>query len=179
MNVKRLTTASTALVVVDFQERFRGAVFGFDEAAARAAILVSAARLLNIHTVVSEQYPKGLGHTVEPLASVLGDAEILEKTVFPASRAEGFDLNGSSQVILSGVEAHVCVAQTALDLLDSGLEVFIPADAVASRNELDRDIAIERLRNSGAVITTVEAVVFELAGGAGHPLFKDLQGLIK
>jgi len=179
MIVKRLRTASTALVVVDFQERFRGAVFGFDEAAARAAILVSAARLLNIHTVVSEQYPKGLGHTVEPLASVLGDAEILEKTVFPASRAEGFDLNGSSQVILSGVEAHVCVAQTALDLLDSGLEVFIPADAVASRNELDRDIAIERLRNSGAVITTVEAVVFELAGGAGHPLFKDLQGLIK
>ncbi len=169
----------TALVVIDFQERFRGAVPGFDEAAERAAILVTAFREMGLPVIVSEQYPKGLGATVDPVAGAAEGIGRLEKTVFSATQAEGFDLVGRSVAILCGVEAHVCVAQTALDLLAAGIEVQIVGDAVASRHSVDRETALTRLRDRGATVTTTEAVAFELLGGATHPAFKTVQGLIK
>lgn len=176
---KRLGGQPAALVVVDFQEKFNGPVENFTGASERAAILASAARILGIKTIVTEQYPEGLGSTVDPVLGAIGDTPRLPKKIFPATRAEGFDLEGARHVILCGVEAHVCVMQTALDLIDDGVEVFIPVDAIASRSEIDRSTAIERLRGEGAVITTTEAVVFELAGGSGHPAFRDLQALVK
>ena len=179
MTVSRLNPEATAFVFVDFQERFAGAVDGFSEAVDRACLLAQSAQLMKIETVVSEQYPKGLGPTVSKLKDALGQASILEKTDFSAVRHPGFSLGGATCAVLCGVEAHVCVAQTALDLLDADVDVFIAADAVASRSPIERDLGLSRLAGSGASILTVEAILFELLSGSSHPAFREVQGLIK
>jgi len=175
----RLNRSETAVVLVDFQERFQPAVDGFDDAVDRARVLGVGAGVLGIPVVVTEQYPKGLGKTVVSIAESLPGFCPIEKSVFSAEKAEGFSLEGRSQVVVCGVEAHVCVAQTVLDLLDKGLDVSVAVDATASRKAIDRTTALERMRDNGAELTTVEAVLFELLGGAGDPNFKEVQGLIK
>ena len=100
---------------------------------------------------------------------------MIEKTVFSAVRAEGFALNGRDQAIVCGIETHVCVSQTVHDLLQRGVEVHVPADAVGSRHERDYARGLERLDRAGAVVTTVESVLFELLGRAGTPEFKQVQ----
>jgi nicotinamidase-related amidase len=164
-----------ALVVVDVQEGFR-AYERFGEVAARCAKLIEAARILELPALVSEQYPKGLGHSAPELG--LGEEPRVEKTVFSAARAEGFDLGGRDQAVVCGIETHVCVSQTVHDLLARGLEVHVPADAVASRHAIDYERGLERLERAGAVVTTVEAVLFELLERAGTPEFKAVQRLV-
>jgi nicotinamidase-related amidase len=164
-----------ALIVVDVQEGFR-AYPSFEAVADACAKLVQGARILGVPLVVSEQYPKGLGHTAPEVG--LQDEPRLEKTVFSAVRADGFELAGRSQAIVCGIETHVCVSQTVHDLIDGGHEVHVPADAVGSRHELDYERGLERLERAGAVVTTVEAVLFELLERAGTPEFKAVQGLI-
>jgi nicotinamidase-related amidase len=166
----------TALVVVDVQEAFRPYA-SFAQVAANSAKLVRGARILQVPRIVSEQYPKGLGPTVPEVD--LEDESKIEKTVFSAARAEGFDLHGRSQVVVCGIETHVCVSQTVHDLLAEGLEVHVPADAVGSRYDIDYQRGLERLERAGAVVTTVEAVLFELLERAGTPEFKAVQGLVK
>ena len=163
------------LVVVDVQEGFRSYPT-FSAVAGRCAKLVEAARILGIPVLVSEQYPKGLGHTAPEVG--LKDERLIEKTVFSAVRAEGFHMDGRDQAIVCGIEAHVCVSQTVHDLLQRGVEVHIPADAVGSRHELDYTRGLERLDRSGAVVTSVEAVLFELLERAGTPEFKSIQALV-
>ena len=165
----------TALVVVDVQEGFRpyASFAGVAEACAK---LVRAARILDVPRVVSEQYPKGLGHTA-PEVGLEGEMP-LEKSVFSAARAEGFDLAGRDQALVCGIETHVCVSQTVLDLLERGVEVQVPADAVGSRHGIDYERGLERLERAGAVVTTVEAALFELLERAGTPEFKAVQKLI-
>lgn len=177
-----LSRDRAALVVVDVQEGFRS-YSCFDGVAAACAKLVQGARILGVPTLVSEQYPKGLGHTVPELG--LRDERRIEKTVFSAARAEGFDLPGAGtdpgrvgQAIVCGIETHVCVSQTVHDLLEDGIEVHVPADAVGSRHRLDYERALERLELAGAVVTTVEAALFELLERAGTPEFKEVQKLI-
>jgi len=171
-----------ALVIVDVQEGFRPYA-SFAPVAAACAKLVQAARILGLPTLVSEQYPKGLGHSAPELG--LQDEPRIEKTVFSAVRAEGFDLGGAGtdpggvgQALVCGIEAHVCVSQTVHDLLADGIEVHVPADAVGSRHELDYQRGLERLERAGAVVTTVEAALFELLECAGTPEFKAVQKLI-
>jgi nicotinamidase-related amidase len=170
-----LDRSRAALVVVDVQEGFRpyASFAGVAEACAK---LVQAARILDVPRVVSEQYPKGLGHTA-PEVGLEGERPI-EKSVFSAARAEGFDLDGRDQALVCGIETHVCVSQTVLDLLERGVEVQIPADAVGSRHEIDYARGLERLERAGAVVTTVEAALFELLERAGTPEFKAVQKLI-
>jgi nicotinamidase-related amidase len=170
-----LNRSRAALVVVDVQEGFRpyASFAGVAEACAK---LVQAARILDVPRVVSEQYPKGLGHTA-PEVGLEGERPI-EKSVFSAARAEGFDLDGRDQALVCGIETHVCVSQTVLDLLERGVEVQIPADAVGSRHEIDCARGLERLERAGAVVTTVEAALFELLERAGTPEFKAVQKLI-
>ncbi len=127
-------------------------------------------------TLVSEQYPKGLGASAPELG--LQDEPRIEKTVFSAARAEGFDLGGAEQALVCGIEAHVCVSQTVHDLLADGIEVHVPADAVGSRHELDYERGLERMERAGAVVSTVEAALFELLERAGTPEFKAVQKLI-
>jgi nicotinamidase-related amidase len=204
-----------ALVVIDIQEGFRSYA-SFDSVAASAHKLVQAARILGLPILISEQYPKGLGHTAPEVglagparrgdvSEVEGDesefepagaapeataseatapedgtpeVRLIEKTVFSAARADGFDLEGRGQAIVCGIETHVCVSQTVHDLLDEGLEVHVPADAVGSRYELDYFRGLERLERAGAVVSTVESALFELLGRAGTPEFKTVQKLI-
>ncbi len=165
----------TTLVVVDVQEGFRP-YESFSGVAEACATLLRAARILDVPRVVSEQYPKGLGQTAPEVG--LEEERPLEKSVFSAARAEGFELAGRDQAVVCGIETHVCVSQTVLDLLEQGVQVQIPADAVGSRHELDYERGLERLERAGAVVTTVEAALFEMLGRAGTPEFKAVQQLI-
>jgi nicotinamidase-related amidase len=176
-----------ALVVVDVQEGFRPYA-SFASVAAACAKLLAAARILHVPALVSEQYPKGLGHTAPEVG--LRDEPTIEKTVFSAVRAEGFERShiggtqpgglghGRGQAVVCGIETHVCVSQTVHDLLARGVEVHVPADAVGSRHQLDYERALERLERAGAVVTSVEAALFELLERAGTPEFKEVQKLI-
>jgi nicotinamidase-related amidase len=173
--VSLLSRERAALVVVDVQEAFRPYA-SFAGVARSCAKLVQAARILKLPALVSEQYPKGLGHTAAEVG--LEDERRIEKSVFSAARAEGFDLGGRRQALVCGIETHVCVSQTVHDLLERGVEVHVPADAVGSRHEIDYERGLERMERAGAVITTVEAALFELLERAGTPEFKAVQGLI-
>jgi nicotinamidase-related amidase len=165
----------TALLVIDVQEGFRPYT-SFAGVAESCAKLVQAARILDVPRLVSEQYPKGLGHTAPEVG--LQDEKPIEKTVFSAVRADGFDLGERDQAIVCGIETHVCVSQTVHDLLGKGVEVHVPADAVGSRHEIDYERGLERMERAGAVVSTVEAALFELLERAGTPEFKAVQKLI-
>jgi len=170
-----LSRQRAALVLIDVQEGFRG-YETFGPVAAACAKLLRGARILGLPRIVTEQYPKGLGATVSEVG--LEDESPLEKTVFSAVRADGFDLDGRDQAVVCGIETHVCVSQTVLDLLESGVEVHVPADGVGSRHEIDYERGLERLQRAGASVGTVESILFELLERAGTPEFKSIQKLI-
>jgi nicotinamidase-related amidase len=173
--VSLLARERAALIVVDVQEGFRSYA-SFAAVAGACAKLLEGARILGVPALVSEQYPKGLGHTAPEVG--LKDEPTIEKTVFSAVRADGFDLGGREQAIVCGIEAHVCVSQTVHDLLDRGIEVHVPADAVGSRYDIDYERGLERMERAGAVVGTVEAALFELLERAGTPEFKAVQKLV-
>jgi nicotinamidase-related amidase len=166
----------TALIVVDVQEGFRP-YESFVGVADACRKLVQGARILDVPTIVSEQYPRGLGHTA-PEVGLDDEEHPIEKTVFSAARADGFDLRERTQAIVCGIETHVCVSQTVHDLLGQGVEVHVPADAVGSRHEIDYERGLERMERAGAVVSTVETALFELLERAGTPEFKSVQKLI-
>jgi nicotinamidase-related amidase len=167
------------LVVVDVQEAFRAAVAGFDRVVGEVARLVEGAKVLGIPILVTEQYPKGLGRTVSELAEHLDGIEPIEKVCFSAAQADGFDPGGREQALVCGIESHVCVSQTAHDLLDRGMEVHVARDAVSSRTEENRELGLHKMEGSGAVVTSVETALFELLGAAGSDEFKEVQRLVK
>ena len=174
-----LGRSSTVLVVVDAQEAFRPAVLDFERVVHNAAVLVQGARALGVPVVVTEQYPKGLGRTVPEVAEHLNGVEPIEKLCFSAAAADGFDTGGREQVLVCGIESHVCVSQTVHELLDRGLEVHVARDAVTSRTEENREVGIRRMEAAGAIVTSVETALFELLGAAGTEEFKTVQGLIR
>ena len=175
----RLERTASMLCVVDVQERLVPAMADGETVVARCRRLVEGARLLGVPTVVTEQYRKGLGPTVPALADVLPPP--LEKLSFSCCGGEGFAAAippAAGQVVLCGLETHVCVAQTALDLLADGYAVFLAVDAITSRHALDRDVALRRLEASGAVPTTTEAILFEWCRTAAHPAFQAVRTLV-
>ena len=176
---RNLDRDRTALVVVDVQEAFRDAVGEFDAVAGNVAVLVRGARILGVPVLVTEQYPRGLGETVAELAEHLDGIPRLEKVVFSAARAEGFDLGGRDQALVCGIETHVCVAQTVADLLDEGLDVQVATDAVSSRTAANRRAGLAKMEATGAMLTSTEMALFELLGRAGTPEFKEVQALVK
>ena len=176
----KLHRERAALVVVDVQEAFRKAIPEFERVAGSAATLVRGAAAMGLPIVVTEQYPRGLGETVPEVAEHLpAGTERLEKVRFSAAEADGFDLGGRGQAIVCGIEAHVCVNQTVLDLLDLGVEVHLATDAVASRTEENRALGVHRAERAGAVLTSVEMALFELLGGSDAAEFKEVQALVK
>jgi nicotinamidase-related amidase len=179
----KLDRERTALVVVDVQEAFRPAVADFDETVRNAAILIQGAAVLGVPTLVTEQYPKGLGATVPEVARHLGDVEPIEKVCFSAADSERFrrelERSGRDQVLLCGIESHVCVNQTADDLISRGLHVQVAEDAVSSRTPGNRRLGLHKMERAGAVITSTETALFELLGAAGTPEFKEVQKLVK
>lgn len=180
-----LQPSRSLLLVIDMQERFASAIADFPHAVERASTLVRAAARLQVPVLVTEQYPKALGKTVDSVRSVLpAGTPVVEKLVFSAFDAEDAAdrLRDSrrNQIILCGVEAHVCVLQTAFDLLENlGAQVCVVKDAVASRSKGDRDAAFDRLAQNGAHLVTTEMVLFEWLRKAGTPEFKELQALVK
>ena len=179
MSAGRLDPKRAALVVIDVQEAFRKAVPSFDEVARAAAALVRGAEAVEIPIVVTEQYPKGLGRTAPEVAEHLPEGvEPIEKVCFSAPQAEGFDLHGRDQALVCGIEAHVCVNQTVLDLVDEGIEVHVASDAVGSRFEENKEVGLEKAESAGAVITSVETALFELVGRAGTEEFKRVQSVV-
>lgn len=177
--MRTLERDRAALVIVDVQEAFRPAVRDFDDVVDSTTKLIQGARALGVPVVVTEQYPRGLGATVAEVAEHLDGVEAIEKTCFSAARADGFDLDGRDQALVCGIEAHVCVSQTAHDLLERGVEVHVARDAVTSRTEENREVGLHKMERSGAIVTSVEAALFELLGAAGSEEFKQVQRLIR
>jgi nicotinamidase-related amidase len=179
----KLDRDRAALVVVDVQEAFRPAVIEFDKVARNVGTLVQGASVLGVPLLVTEQYPKGLGHTVPEVARHLDGVEAIEKVCFSAADSDGFNSSlrqsGKEQLLLCGIESHVCVSQTAEDLLASGHEVHVARDAVTSRTEENRELGLHKMERAGAVITSVEAALFELLRASGTPEFKAIQKLVK
>jgi nicotinamidase-related amidase len=178
----------TALLVVDVQERFRPVMEGFDSMASGCARLARAFRILELPILVTEQYPRGLGHTVPEVLEALGpdfsgEGKIPEKTSFSACGCPQvparLEAGGVKTVLVCGIETHVCVNQSVHDLLAGGYAVQVAIDAVLSRHASDREGALRKMERSGAVLTTCEMACFELLGDARHPRFKEVQGLFK
>jgi nicotinamidase-related amidase len=175
----RLDAGNAALVVVDVQEAFRKAVPDFERLTRATATLVRGAQEIGIPIVVTEQYPQGLGTTVPEVYELMPeDFEPLTKTVFSAAAAEGFDLGGREQALVCGIETHVCVNQTVIDLLESDTEVHVAEDAVGSRFPDSKRIGLQKMERAGAVVTNVETALFELLGRAGTDKFKAVQKMI-
>ena len=179
MSAAKLDPGRATLVVVDVQEAFRKAIPDFDAIASATATLIRGAEAMGVPILVTEQYPKGLGETVPEVADALpAGLEPIEKTVFSAAEADGFDLGGRGQAIVCGIEAHVCVNQTVLDLLDRGVDVHVVADAVGSRSDANRALGLDKAERAGAWLTSVETALFELLGRAGGEQFKTVQRLV-
>ncbi len=178
----KLDRGRAALAVIDVQEAFRPAVLDFDRVIANVAVLVQGARILGVPVLVTEQYPRGLGGTVPEVAEHLEGVPRIEKVCFSALDADGFPAaleDERDQVVLCGIEAHVCVNQTAEDLLATGREVHVVRDAVSSRTIENRELGLHKMEHSGAASTSVETALFELLRRAGTPEFKEVQALVK
>jgi nicotinamidase-related amidase len=174
----RLTPQNTALVVVDVQEKLLNVMARRAEILAGVQKLLGAAKVLSLPVIMTAQYVKGLG----PVCAEVAGPPVIEKLAFSCCGAPEFvravrDLR-RQRVLVCGVEAHVCVQQTAMDLLKDYV-VCVCADAIGSRRDLDRDVALERLRDCGAVITTVESAIFELLREAGTTEFKACLPLLR
>ena len=184
-SLRRLSASRTMFFLCDMQDRFQAAINHFPALVEVNRRLVEACHALSVPIICTEQYPKALGHTVGPLTIDRG--AVIPKTQFSMVTDEVRERlvavstgpDALQAVVLSGIEAHVCVLQTALDLRCMGLEVHVIADGVSSRNPVDRVFAYDRMRAAGCVVTTSEAVIFELLGDAKHPQFKTVQALVK
>jgi nicotinamidase-related amidase len=177
-----LRPENAVLLVVDVQDRLLPAIHDNAAVVETCRRMVEAGKVLEVPMVVTEQYPEGIGRTCQTLLQCLGDAPLYTKVRFSACIepvVEKLAALARPNVIVVGIEAHVCVTQTTLDLLRLGYTPYLCADAVGSRRPYDRDMAIERLRQAGAIVTTIESVIFELMGQAGTEAFKRILKIIK
>lgn len=179
-----LDSKTSVLLVVDIQEKFAGVVRESGALLRKAGILVEAAKALGVPVLVSEQYPQGLGHTAADLLSALGPgARILEKTAFGClgdeAIARALRETGRTQAVLCGIEAHICVNQTAHQLIAAGYETHLVEDAVSAREEANKDAGLRKMRAAGVLPSCVEMVLFEWMRHSKHAEFKRLQALIK
>jgi len=179
-----LILTQSALTIIDMQEAFRTKIPDFSEVAERIATMVRAATLLKLPVVVTEQYPKGLGHSASEILEVLPDnTQVIEKTTFSSCGVAPFqsqlnELN-AKQIIVCGIEAHICVNQTVHDLIAAGFQVHLLTDCITSRKKQNKKIALRKMEAAGAIPSSVEMAVFEIMRDAKHEQFKAIQGLIK
>ena len=183
MKTIKIHKEDAVLVLIDFQERLMPAMENNEELAASVIKLIKGCNIMGVPKLVTQQYTKGLGPTIPGIHEALGQYEPLEKTSFSAMEepvfAKALEKTGRKTVIMAGIESHVCVQQTALDLLDKGYNVFLAADCVSSRQSSDKTYALKRTAQAGAFLTTGEAVLFELCGGSRKPGFKEISALVK
>ena len=179
----RITVHNANVVLVDVQERLLPVMSQHDHLSNQLSTLLKGLDLLGLRPLITEQYPEKLGATIAELATVVSDAEVFAKRTFSCFGNSAFETRILSSVkkklVLCGIETHVCVLQTALDAIKLGLEVVIVEDAVSSRNEKDKAIALKRLEQNGVQFTTVESLLFELMQTSEHEKFKEVSKLIK
>ncbi len=175
----KLNIDDSVVLIIDVQEKLLNAVFNKELCGKKASVMAEAAKILDIPVIVTEQYPKGLGATVNAVKSVLEDAKYFEKTSFSAFDDIKDALCGKKQVVIFGIETHICVNQTVEALVKAGFEVHVVKDACGSRAETEHLAGLERMRDNGAHILTTEIALFEWLGTSKHPKFKDVQSLIK
>lgn len=181
-----LDAARSLLLVVDVQERLLPAMNDGDAMISRAGVLLRGAGAFGIPVAFTEQYRKGLGATVATLGELAGDAPRFEKLSFSAWRDLGFRTHleqirdgGRNQIVITGIETHICVLQTSMELAAAGFETFVAADAVASRRQSDRERGLDRADRGGVSVVTSEMVLFEWAERAGTPAFKAISPLVR
>jgi nicotinamidase-related amidase len=186
LHTRVLDITKTALVVVDIQEAFRHAIGDFSVIASRASMAVRGFQILGCPVLITEQYPKGLGRTAEEILFSLPaepEFEFIEKTAFSSCGAGGFleklEAVGVKQVVLCGLETHICVNQTAHDLLANGYDVHLLTDCVGSRYGHDKHAGLAKMRESGVVSSSMEMALFELLRDAKQEHFKEIQDMVK
>lgn len=177
---------NVSLVVIDMQERLMGAIpeEKRESTIKNAAILIEAAKTFEIPITVTEQYPRGLGPTIPEIKDCVGDAfKPIEKVVFSCARSPEFksaiEQTHKREALICGIETHVCVLQTVMDMINSGYVLYVPADAVASRKDLDWEKGISLIEKAGAIVGTTETFVFQLLERAGTEEFKRISKLLK
>ena len=179
-----LNIEDSVVMIIDVQEKLLNAVFNKVSLEKKATTLANTAKILGIPVIVTEQYPKGLGATVESLKEALPEnTQYFEKTAFSALEnndvLEALKNSGKKQVVIFGIETHICVSQTTNALIQEGFEVSVIRDACGSRSELEYLAGLERMKDNGAHVLTTEIALFEWLKGAKHPKFKEVQMLIK
>ncbi|MCC6582933.1 MAG: hydrolase [Chitinophagales bacterium] len=180
MQTGKLNLEDCLLLVIDIQERLIPVIHQHEEVIHNANILLKGMEILGVPVIVTEQYPKGLGNTCKEI--ILGDdAKVMEKITFSCLGNDHIkeSVQTEKQIIICGVEAHICVLKTALDLLDEGYQVHLITDAVSSRKKENKQVAIERMKQSGVFISSTEMILFQLLDKAGTEEFKLISKLIK
>lgn len=176
-----MSPSDTAIVVIDVQEKLTPLIRDYRRIVWNIRRLLDGAKILGLTALASEQYPEGLGPTVDELARRLSD--VPSKTTFScggcAGFVEQFHAAEVNKLLLVGIEAHVCVQQTCLDLLADGNVVYVAVDAVGSRFEIDYQTALRRMESAGATLTTTESALFEWCGASGTPEFKQISQLVR
>lgn len=179
----RILKDRSAALIIDIQERLFPFIFENEKLTKNVSKLIEGLKIIGIPLFVTEQYVKGLGPTIEPVAMVLGNQPRIEKMAFSCcdepSVMEGIAVSGKENIIIAGIESHVCVLQTVIDLKQNGYFPIVVEDCVSSRSENDKRMAIERMRQEGAIITTCESILFELLRYSGTEQFKGISRLVK
>jgi len=180
---KLLKPEKTGLLIIDIQERILPVINNHQLVVDNTVKLIKGFKILGLPIYFTEQYPKGLGQTTRSILDELGDLKPFDKMSFSCSGAgelfNEFNEKNLSQIVVCGIEAHVCVQQTVLDLIENGFQVNLAADAVSSRKEMDYRTALERMRNHDVEVTTTESILFELLNVCGTPQFKEISKLVK
>lgn len=180
----RVTRDNSVATIIDVQARLHPHMHDVESVTARLVTLTRGLTALGIPTLVTEQYPKGLGPTIDPVREAFGDDFApIEKAAFSCCDESAYSARlaetDRKTVLIAGIEAHVCVLQTTLDLLDGGYDPVVVLDATSSRNPRDQEIAARRIEREGGRITSVESILFELTRVSGTPLFKEISHLVK
>jgi len=175
----RIEPEQCVAVAVDYQERLMPVIHENRALAERSGILLAGLQVLKVPTCVTQQYTKGLGMTVPEITDAVGSTEYIEKVEFSSYEAITNFIKGKKFVIVCGIEAHICVLQTVIDLKAKGFQPILVADCISSRNPEDKKIALKRARDEGAILTTSESLLFELLKKAGTDTSKKIQRLIK
>ena len=178
----RILAENTSCIVIDYQEKILPAMSGREELVANSAALLKGLNLLEIPMVLTTQYAKGLGNNIPEICEAIVSDVAYDKTTFSAYETEAvYEAMDKERknVLICGIEAHICVLQTAIDLKAAGYQPVIVADCVSSRKELDKELGLKRAEQEGILITSKEAILFELTRKAGGPVFKQISALIK
>ncbi len=178
-----VSNTGVTLLIIDVQEKFGPAIPEINDVVKNICVLSKAFEIFKLPIVITEQYPKGLGKTIKDIIDCSPNAEYIEKITFSCAQSSEFmsnrHISSSKKIVVCGVETHVCVHQTVLDLVDKGYQVYVVSDAVNSRKTENKQLALKRMEQAGALITSTEMLLFEMLYRADSSNFKEIQKLIK